>query len=119
MKRRGVYYPNRDVSGPKKPPITKSRVLLICGCIGCAVGIVTTALALTLPHWVYINETMETTVAGLTDATEVEYYYGLLKYCLKMKATHLNLDVCDSKGTIDLLGKLFLFNFLILTPSPI
>ena len=89
---------------PKKSPISKSQILLICGCTVCVVGIVTTALALTLPSWVYVNETMETTVAGLTDATEVEYYYGLLKYCLKMKATHLDLDTCDNKGTSDWSG---------------
>ena len=112
MNRRGVYYPNRDVSDPKKSPVTKSRVLLICGCVVCVVGIVTTILALTLPYWVYISETMETTVAGLTDATEVEYYYGLLKYCLKMKATHLNMDVCDSRGTGNLPGNIYSFQFI-------
>lgn len=98
LNRRGVYYPNRDVTDPKKSPITKSRILLICGCLVCGVGTVTAILALTLPYWVYINETMETTVAGLTDATEVKYYYGLLKYCLVMKATHLDVDVCADRG---------------------
>ena len=113
MNRRGIYYPNRPLTEAKQPkPVSKSRVLLICGCVVCGVGTITAILALTLPYWVYFSETMETTVAGLTDPTEVKVFYGLLKYCLMMKATHLDIDRCDDRTTGDLLGKLVIMETL-------
>lgn len=106
MNRRGTYYPNAQLIELKKSQsVTKSRILLICGCLVCGVGTITAVLALTLPYWVYITETMETTVAGLTDATEVKYYYGLFRYCLLMKATHLDRDECGSRNISEFSGK--------------
>ena len=106
MNRKGAYYPNKHLIDAKKSKfLTKSRVLLICGCVVCGFGTILAILALTLPYWVYFTETMETTVAGLTDPTEVKVFYGLLKYCLMMKATHLDIDECTDRQTDDLLGK--------------
>lgn len=89
----------------KKKGLDISRWLLISGIIVCGVSMVTAVLAVTLPYWIYVSGVMETTVAGLTDPTDVTYFYGLLRYCLRMKATHLNTDECKSKVWSSLTSK--------------
>lgn len=74
-----------------------SKWFLIPGSILCGISILTSILSVSLPYWINVNEVMETTVAGLTDDTDVTYFYGLLRYCLKMKATHLDTDECKAK----------------------
>ena len=90
----------------KKKDVDISRILLIVGCALASSGFITSLLALTLPYWIHVTETMETTVAGLTDDTEVDYFYGLMRYCLVMKATHLDRYECRSRTLGQLEGQL-------------
>jgi hypothetical protein len=82
-----------------------SKWFLIPGSVLCGISILMSVLAVSLPYWVSVNDVMETTVAGLTDDTDVTYFYGLLRYCLKMKATHLDTDECKGKNYSSLTGK--------------